>query len=81
MLVLVGENGGGFDVIEIWKILFQVGIAFHLDLALVGAAAPRGAVAVFAVDLDHDRHAFDHFAVRDNCTHPNCFKINPARTK
>src|SRR2546430_17428404 len=47
-------DGRLLDEIEPAKVLGQVGIAFHLHPALVGAAAARRAFAVFGVELvDH----------------------------
>src|SRR5258708_6513323 len=50
-------DGRLLDVIEPAEILRQVGIAFHLHAALVGAAAARRAFAVFGVELVDHLHA------------------------
>jgi hypothetical protein len=62
---LVGGNDGrGFDVIEVRKILFQVGVAFTLNAALIRPATTGSAFAILAVDLVHHIHSLNHFPER-----------------
>ena len=61
-LVFVRNDRRGFDVIEVRETLFQVGIAFHLDLALVRSGATWRSFAIFPVDLVNHVHARGHFA-------------------
>src|SRR5687767_1593682 len=52
------------DEIHPWIVLLQIGIAFHLQPALVGAATARRALAVLGVELVDHLHALDHLAER-----------------
>ena len=56
------HDGGRFDGVEIREILFEIGIPFHLDALLIRAAALGSAFTIFAVQLVHHVHAFNHLA-------------------
>src|SRR4030095_8345799 len=58
------KDSGGLDVIEVWKILLQVGVAFLLDTVLTGATPVGCSLAIFAVDLVHNGHSLDDFSKR-----------------
>src|SRR5262249_55070622 len=55
-------------VVEARKIFRQIGVAFVLDAALVGAAAARRTFAVFGIDRVNDIHA-GHDAAERRKTH------------
>ena len=77
------DDFGGLDVVEVGEFLFEVGVAFGLDAALVGLV-PR-----FTVDLLPDFHAFladkaEGARVADvpnYVTESAYAEIKPARTK
>src|SRR6185312_1661812 len=57
-----GKNGGRLDIVEVGKVLFQVGVSLLLNPALIGPATAGSAFAVLAVDLVHNIHSLDHLA-------------------
>src|SRR5438309_3241161 len=58
------NDGGGLDGIELRVVRVEVLVALRLHLGLVRSGIARRPVAVAAVKLIDDIHAFDNFAER-----------------